>query len=158
HALQLYRAVLEATQHAVSSRTVDLKLLQQPIELPARDEDGRRVPVPLETGVAALRIGDAAFVLLPGEPFVETGLAIREQSPFLRALAAGGAGAYIGYIPTDKAFVDGGYETGPGRWSRLMPGSEPLLRETCVNLITRAAECGAELAVAEPVETGTAAD
>ena len=52
----------------------------------------------------------------------------------------GGAQAYIGYVPTDEAFAEGGYETGPGRWSRVLPGSETILRTSCMELIAQAAD------------------
>ena len=35
---------------------------------------------------------------------------------------------YIGYVPTDAAFAEGGYETAFGKWSVLSIGSEPKLR------------------------------
>ena len=52
-----------------------------------------------------------AFAFLPGEPFVETALSVREGSPFASTAVVGYAEDYIGYVPTDAAFVEGGYET-----------------------------------------------
>jgi hypothetical protein len=90
---------------------------------------------PLEARVGALQVGEAVFVCLPGEPFVEIGLAIREASPWKFTAVLGYADDYIGYIPTDRAFRNGGYETGPGRWSRLAAGSEAIVRQAAGELL-----------------------
>jgi hypothetical protein len=47
---------------------------------------------------------------LPGEIFVELGLAIKEASPFRCTIIAELANGAIGYIPTKKAFEQGNYE------------------------------------------------
>jgi len=113
----------------------ELSLSWKTIRLPARTVTGEPQAEPLETRIGAARIGDAAFVFLPGEPFVEIGLAIREASPFGFTGVVGYADDYIGYIPTDRAFANGGYEIGPGRWSRLASGSEPIVRQAGIDLL-----------------------
>jgi hypothetical protein len=75
------------------------------------------------------------MVFLPGEPFVEIALAIREASPLEFTAVAGYAESYIGYIPTDRAFRNGGYEIGPGAWSRVAPGSEAIVRREAIELL-----------------------
>jgi hypothetical protein len=76
-----------------------------------------------------------AFAFLPGEPFVETGLNVRQQSRFEVTAVVGYAEDYIGYVPTDVAFIEGGYETTFGRWSVLAPGSEPALCQATAALL-----------------------
>ncbi|HOJ76386.1 MAG TPA: hypothetical protein PLL65_20905, partial [Phycisphaerae bacterium] len=76
------------------------------------------------------------FCFIPGEPFAETGLAIRAQSPFRVTFVVGYAEGSIGYIPTDEAYRDGGYETGPGAWSPLAPGCEGAIRSKALALLT----------------------
>jgi len=90
-------------------------------------------PVPAE--IAALTIGETAFLFLPGEPFVETGLTIRRQSPFRILFSVGYAGSTVGYIPTNQAFDEGGYEIGPGKWSYLACGCELMLRRSAIALL-----------------------
>jgi hypothetical protein len=104
-----------------------LALAWKTVKLPVRDLKGRLEARPMETEIGALRIGRAAWVFLPGEPFVEIALAIRSDSPFEFTAVVGYAEDYIGYIPTDRAFRNGGYEIGPGRWSRVARGSEPIV-------------------------------
>jgi len=113
----------------------ELALRWKTIRLPARSVTGKPEAEPLKTRIGAARIGAAAFVFLPGEPFVEIGLAIRQGSPCRFTAVVGYADDYIGYIPTDRAFANGGYEIGPGRWSRLASGSEPIVREEAIKLL-----------------------
>jgi hypothetical protein len=105
------------------------------MKLPARTLEGKPQTDPLLATVGALRLGNAAFVFLPGEPFVEIALAIHEASPFKFTAVAGYAESYIGYIPTDRAFKNGGYEIGPGAWSRVAPGSEAIVRREVIELL-----------------------
>ncbi len=62
-------------------------------------------------------------------------MAIRETSPWPFTAVVGYSEDYLGYIPTDRAFENGGYETRPGRWSRLGPGSEAIVRDAAIGLL-----------------------
>ena len=64
--------------------------------------------------VMVVRIGQLAFVGLPGEVFCELGLAIKRGSPARYTLVAGLANDAVGYLPTPEAFGQGGYEPTPG--------------------------------------------
>jgi hypothetical protein len=68
-----------------------------------------------------VRIGDFAVVALPGEPFVEGQLEIKQRSPFSRTFVAHMSNRYVGYIPTPEAIERGGYEVGPWGASKLAP-------------------------------------
>ena len=66
---------------------------------------------PLEVEVQVIALGpDLAFVSLPGEIFVELGLAIKQASPFKHTIIAELANGSIGYIPTKRAYAEGNYE------------------------------------------------
>jgi hypothetical protein len=64
--------------------------------------------VPVE--VAAVALNDAVVVTNPSELFVEFGLAMRRQSPFPYTLPISLTNGYVGYVCTEQAFVEGGYE------------------------------------------------
>jgi neutral ceramidase len=87
------------------------------------------MPEHIQTEVQALRVGEAAIVALPGEIFVELGLAIKAQSPFQTTLLAELANDYIGYVPTARAFREGSYETWAARSALPAPGAGELLVE-----------------------------
>jgi hypothetical protein len=81
----------------------------------------------VEAEVQALRVGDAAFVGLPGEPFVELGLRLKQHSPFAHTYIAGLANGWEGYIPTRAAFAEGGYEVRTARSSKLHPDTGDMM-------------------------------
>ena len=73
-------------------------------------QDFQEETIPLE--IHAFRLSpDVAIVTLPGEIFVEVGLHIKLSSPFKTTLVIELANDAPDYIPTRKAFVEGGYET-----------------------------------------------
>ncbi len=129
---QLVHATLQKLKPS-EGEGIDLRW--KTVRLPQRNLKGQPEPQPLETRIGAARIGNTAFVFLPGEPFVEIGLAIREASPWELTMIVGYAEDYIGYIPTDRAFANGGYEIGPGRWSRVGRGSEAMVCREAIGLV-----------------------
>lgn len=67
-----------------------------------------------ELKLQALRIGDLAVTAIPCEVFTETGLTIKEVSPFATTFTIELANGHYGYLPTPRHFLLGGYETWPG--------------------------------------------
>jgi hypothetical protein len=71
-------------------------------------------PIPAEVQVIA--IGDrVAWVGLPGEAFVELGLAIKLASPFRLTLVSELANGMLDYLPDRKGYEEGGYEVTTAR-------------------------------------------
>ncbi len=65
--------------------------------------------VPMEIQVFRFD-ADTALVCLPGEIFVELGLAIKKASPFKNTLVMTVCNDRPSYVPTEKAFKEGSYE------------------------------------------------
>ncbi len=84
--------------------------------------------------VQALRLGSRVLLGIPGELFVELGLAIKERCHPRHALVIGYANGMVGYLPTRAAFARGGYETTFTSSSRLAPEAGDLLVEAAVDL------------------------
>jgi hypothetical protein len=88
----------------------------------------------LDAEVQVVRLDrDLAIVLLPGEVFVELGLAIKQASPFKHTLVIELSNDSPAYIPTEKAFKEGSYETvnsriAPGGGERLVAEALRLLK------------------------------
>jgi hypothetical protein len=83
--------------------------------------------------VQAFRLSDTfALVALTGELFAELGLAIKQKSPFSTTLVVELANDYPGYIPTRRAFAEGGYE--PTN-SKVAPGGGELLVDAAIELL-----------------------
>ena len=76
----------------------------------------------LSLEVQVLRLSrDTAIVTLPGEIFVELGLAIKRQSPFAHTFVVELANDNCAYVPNRAAFAQGAYEV---ENSRVAPGGE----------------------------------
>ena len=101
--------------------------------LDLRDRQQREPCCDLE--VQVFRLGDIAFVALPGEPFVEGQLRIKQGSPVRHTYVAHMANSFAGYIPTVRAFAGGGYETRVANWSKLAPEALDTLAEEAVALL-----------------------
>lgn len=93
-------------------------------------------PATVRAKLQAIRIGKVGIVSTPCETFVETGLAIKEQSPFDTTFTIELANGYNGYLPTPRHHGLGGYETWRARSSYLAEDAEPKIRATLLELLT----------------------
>ena len=73
----------------------------------------------VETEIQAVKIGDMVIATVPGEVFVEIGLKIKQLSTYQDTLVFGLTNDYVGYIPTQVAFREGGYEIKTAASSKL---------------------------------------
>ncbi len=88
---------------------------------------------PLEAEVQVMTLGsDLAWVALPGEIFVEIGLAIKQASPFAVTVVTELANGSIGYVPDRKAYAEGNYEPVS---ARCAAGSGEMLIKTSLDLL-----------------------
>jgi hypothetical protein len=60
--------------------------------------------------VQALRIGGGAIVGLPGEVFSQYAINVGDASPATPTAVTAYTNGYVGYVPTEAAFAEGGYE------------------------------------------------
>ncbi len=88
-----------------------------------------------EYEIQALRIGQLAIVVLPGEPFVEAQLDIKQRSPAARTFVAHMSNRYVGYIPTPAAIKRGGFETRPFFASKLEAKALQTIADKSVTLL-----------------------
>jgi hypothetical protein len=91
---------------------------------------------PIRAEVQAMSIGQVRWVALPGEPFVETGLALKQAGA---TFVVGYANGYVGYLPIRRAYEEGGYEVILGACSRVVPGSAERLQSVAERLLDRMA-------------------
>jgi hypothetical protein len=88
---------------------------------------------PLEVEVQVIALGDQlAWVSLPGEIFVELGLAIKKVSPFAYTMIVELANGSIGYVPNHSAYAEGNYEVVSARCAE---GSGELLVEAANRML-----------------------
>jgi neutral ceramidase len=83
--------------------------------------------------IQVFRLGsDTAIVCLPAEIFVEFGLAIKAASPFKQTMVIALANDRPCYVPTLKAFTEGGYEVIN---SRVKAGGGEIMEETAIKML-----------------------
>ncbi len=92
-------------------------------------------PATVKVKLQAIRIGELGIVSSPCETFVETGLAIKKESPFKPTFVIELANGYNGYLPTPEQHALGGYETWRAKSSYLAVDAEPKLRSTLLKLL-----------------------
>ena len=84
--------------------------------------------------LTALRIGGVALVGIPGEPFTDIGVAIKETPGFDMIMPTALTGGDAGYFPVQSAYDEGGYEARsssyrPGVAEKLVTRAQELLEE-----------------------------
>ena len=89
---------------------------------------------PVRGELQAMRLGPVRWISLPGEPFVETGLVLKQAGA---SFVVGYANGYLGYFPIRRAYKEGGYEVTEGVWSRVAPGSAERLEDMGTKLLPR---------------------
>lgn len=85
-----------------------------------------------EAEIHALTVGQVAFLGVPGELFAELGLHIQERSPYAHTFILELANDNLGYIPSFRAFREGGYEPAS---AILAPGTGEMLAEKAIEVL-----------------------
>ena len=90
------------------------------------------VSVPLQT----FRIGEVGIAAIPFEVFVESGLRIKEESPFDATFTISLANGSFGYLPTAEQHTYGGYETWLGT-SLVEPDAATKIVDTLLEMFAQ---------------------
>jgi len=84
--------------------------------------------------IGALRLGSFAMATMPGEIFVELGREVEQRSSYPVTRTIGLTNGSMGYIPTRKAYTEGGYEAGY-RSARYAPENGHNWADTAIRLL-----------------------
>ncbi len=84
--------------------------------------------------LSAIKLGELVFAGIGGEPFTEIGNRICQNSPFKNTILCCLTNNSGGYIPTSKAYDEGGYEA---RGAMLKRGSDDILVNGMTELLKR---------------------
>jgi neutral ceramidase len=110
HGAAAAQALQLALISSVKAHALPLRSLERTIDLPVAG--GGSSPCPLR----ALRLGDAVFIAMGAEPFVEFALYLRQIGGPASLMVLGYTDATVGYITTAAAFDEGGYEPNSFGW------------------------------------------
>ncbi len=125
--------------HQVALPLDQTRLPPEPAQIP----EGPRPPRPSrETQslpLRGLRLGDALMVGMAGEPFVEYAYHGRAVSPAASTLILGYTDSTLNYLPTERAYQEGGYEPGAWIWypdgKPWSPAIEGILKQAITAMI-----------------------
>jgi hypothetical protein len=90
---------------------------------------------PIDAEVQVIALGrEAAWIGLPGEVFVELGLALKKRSPFPHTIITTLTNGSWGYIPDRRSYAEAAYEAEsarvePGSGEKLVEAASALLAE-----------------------------
>jgi hypothetical protein len=138
--------VLRVMEEIVTSETAHLRGTVREVSVPLKSLEDRATFVKflgipshfaeramradqLDTEVQALVIGDTIWIALPGEPFVETGFAIKKGLSAQRVIVLGYSNDDVRYILPSSAYRGDKYET-LGTW--LAPNAEKVLIDAAI--------------------------
>ncbi len=82
--------------------------------------------------LSAIKLGEFVFAGIGGEAFTEIGTRICEDSPFATTILTCITNSAGGYVPTSKAYDEGGYEA---KSSSLKPGGDDIIVEGMKELL-----------------------
>jgi len=94
-------------------------------------ESPRAVPA----RVKAFQLGRIGLAALPGMPFVEFALQLKERSKFAHTLVAASADGDIGLVIPRQSFEAGGYEAWVARSAKVGPGGGEFMAEVAGRLL-----------------------
>lgn len=115
------------------SVTLDLPVRREIAEKRGLHQRVRNTDV-VETELSVLALGDVALVGIPGEPFVEMALEIKRRSPFEYTYLLECTNDNLIYIPTPRAYEEGGYEANK---AMVAPQAFTILVEESVKALNR---------------------
>lgn len=98
-----------------------------------RMPDQKIVPAsPVKLRLSVLKIGQIVFTTISGELMTPIGMKIKEQSPFSNTIVVTHCNGSSGYLCTDQAYKEGGYEP---MVSRTAPGVEKIIVDNVLAML-----------------------
>jgi hypothetical protein len=92
---------------------------------------GQSLPMWLQ----AMRIGEFYMVAVPAEFFTVLGLEIKRRSPHRYTFVCGLSNDYVGYLPSQQGFRNGGYQTWMGLHSFAEIGTGEAVIDRVLDLL-----------------------
>jgi hypothetical protein len=85
-----------------------------------------------EVTLSICKLGNYVLAGISGEVMTEIGMNIKHSSPYQGTIVVTHCNGTSGYICTDQAFEEGGYET---KVTRLWPGAEKIITQNVLDMI-----------------------
>ena len=131
--------IVNVTKEITTGKPGSVRTLYREIEVPGKEKSATRMPgekiipgKPTKLRFTVMKIGSIVFAGLSGELMTTIGIKIKEQSPFSRTTILTHCNGSSGYLCTDAAYQEGGYEP---MVSRTMPGVEKIIVDTFAEML-----------------------
>ena len=130
---------LRKMQFVGTSGDVTLKALKKEVRFtkkkPSSSEEAKDGDTTeyITTEIQVLRLGDIYILGLPGEVLVEVGLEIKRRAGLEKLFVISICNDSIGYVCHERAYEEGGYESGTG--TNLAKGAGEIMVSEALNLI-----------------------
>lgn len=135
----LGREAIRVAEEITSWPAASINAMQRVISLPGKIPGGSNQPEEvfeagpdLEVRLSLLRVGNILFAGISGEVFTEIGMKIKELSPYRHTWVITHCNGASGYLITDEAYGNGGYEVSI---TRAMPGAEAAIIHNMVEMM-----------------------
>ena len=135
----LGREVVRVANEIIAYPAASISALQRVINLPGKVSGGSWLPRDsFESGpdvivrLSLLRVGNIVFAGISGEVFSEIGMKLKEISPYKNTIVITHCNGASGYLITDSAYSEGGYEVAA---TRVMSGAEQGIIENFVEML-----------------------
>ncbi|HMG92690.1 MAG TPA: neutral/alkaline non-lysosomal ceramidase N-terminal domain-containing protein [Chryseolinea sp.] len=137
--LVLGEEVVKIAANITTQKMGNVKTMQREIEVPGKERSATRMPgekiIPGKTvklRFSLVKVGPIVFAGISGELMTSIGMKIKKESPFNNTILLTHCNGSSGYLCTDEAYVEGGYEP---MASRTMPGTEKIITSTFAEML-----------------------
>ena len=137
--LVLGEEVVKIAGNVTMQKTGNVKTIQRDVEVPGKEKSATRMPgekiipdKPVTIRFSVLKVGPIVFAGISGELMTSIGMKIKKESPFTHTVMLTHCNGTSGYLCTDEAYKEGGYEP---MVSRTMPGTEKIIIDTFAEML-----------------------
>ena len=137
--LVLGEEVVKIATNITMQKTGNVKTIQRYVEVPGKEKSATHMPdekiipgKPVTLRFSVVKVGPIVFAGISGELMTSIGMKIKEGSPFNHTVILTHCNGTSGYLCTDEAYKEGGYEP---MVSRTMPGTEKIIIDTFAEML-----------------------
>lgn len=131
--------IVKVTKSIQPQKVNSVTVLQREIEVPGKEKTATRMPnekmvpgPPIKLRFSVVKIGNVVMAGISGEVMTSIGMQVKEQSPFSNTTIITHCNGSSGYLCTDAAYQEGGYEP---MVSRTMPGVEKIIVDNLLAML-----------------------
>jgi neutral ceramidase len=137
--LVLGEEIVRVAKTVMPQKANSISVLHREIEVPGKEKTATRMPGekiipgnPTKLRFSVLRIGSLVMAGLSGELMTTIGMKVKDQSPYRNTTILTHCNGSSGYLCTDAAYQEGGYEP---MVSRTMPGVEKIIVDNFLSML-----------------------